>query len=527
MILSQIEDLSGKQPGVPRIVIIGAGAVGIYSAIELSKKGFEIILVESGGTELGSFSESAYRSVGRKHEGIAVGRSRTFGGTTNLWGGQLVEFQRMDFAGRDWIPDSKWPVDFDDIRPFYATTYKNLGIPDELQNDRCVYDKTSFAPHDFGENLEYFLTRWLRVPNFVNSFRDRLKEDPNISILLHHTVLDFCGSEDSVTEVKVIDKSKRMGSISGDTFILANGTIEISRLLIHALRSSHWDCPWKDNTNLGKYFQDHLGGRIASVTPVDQRKFFRMFSTLVKSGNKFQPKLRTTDKLLHANSILNFQGSFVFESSASEHLIYLKQFLKATIFDRELKGIGEFLMHGLMCAKYLPPLAWKYIVQNRVFIPSTSKISYTFQGEQLPIRQSSISIDYDTTDEFGLPMAVLDWKIGSEELKSIRDFALLSQKILSELGIAELEIDQNLHALNPKYLDSLIDNYHLVGGTRMGFSPEDGVVDKNLKVFGTDNLYIAGAATFRTTSSANTTFVALAFSTRLADHIADQPKKPL
>lgn len=53
----------------------------------------------------------------------------------------------------------------------------------------------------------------------------------------------------------------------------------------------------------------------------------------------------------------------------------------------------------------------------------------------------------------------------------------------------------------------------------MGFTEHDGVVDRDLKVFGTDNLYVGGAATFRTVSSANTTFTALTLSTRLVHHL--------
>jgi len=54
----------------------------------------------------------------------------------------------------------------------------------------------------------------------------------------------------------------------------------------------------------------------------------------------------------------------------------------------------------------------------------------------------------------------------------------------------------------------------------MGTSESDGVVDSDLRVFGTDNLYVAGASTFRTASNANTTFTALALGTRLVDHLS-------
>jgi len=43
-----------------------------------------------------------------------------------------------------------------------------------------------------------------------------------------------------------------------------------------------------------------------------------------------------------------------------------------------------------------------------------------------------------------------------------------------------------------------------------------------LKVFGTSNLYVGGASTFRTVSNANTTFTALAFTTRLIYHLCNE-----
>ena len=53
----------------------------------------------------------------------------------------------------------------------------------------------------------------------------------------------------------------------------------------------------------------------------------------------------------------------------------------------------------------------------------------------------------------------------------------------------------------------------------MGRSASDGVVDSNLKVFGSDNLYVVGACVFPTSSDANVTFTAMALANRLADHL--------
>jgi choline dehydrogenase-like flavoprotein len=54
---------------------------------------------------------------------------------------------------------------------------------------------------------------------------------------------------------------------------------------------------------------------------------------------------------------------------------------------------------------------------------------------------------------------------------------------------------------------------------RMANTPADGVVDRELKVFGVRNLYVAGAAVYPTTGFANPTFTAIALGLRLADAI--------
>src|ERR1022692_4250119 len=87
-----------------RVVVIGAGAIGLYAASQLAARGRDVVVIEAGDSRLGSFAPASYANVGRAHSGIRLGRSRGLGGTTNLWGGQLVEFQPIDVAGRVWLP---------------------------------------------------------------------------------------------------------------------------------------------------------------------------------------------------------------------------------------------------------------------------------------------------------------------------------------------------------------------------------------------------------------------------------------
>ena len=60
-----------------------------------------------------------------------------------------------------------------------------------------------------------------------------------------------------------------------------------------------------------------------------------------------------------------------------------------------------------------------------------------------------------------------------------------------------------------------------MGGTRVGYDPKNyDVVDANLKLFGTNNLYIIGSSIFRTAGYANPTLTIIQLSLRLAEYLS-------
>ena len=74
MLIDEVAQLPTKTSD-RRVVIIGSGAVGLYAANELAKRSVDIVVIESGGRDLGSFPSDSYRSIGHHHEGISIGRS--------------------------------------------------------------------------------------------------------------------------------------------------------------------------------------------------------------------------------------------------------------------------------------------------------------------------------------------------------------------------------------------------------------------------------------------------------------------
>ena len=518
MICRSIEELGA--PRQQQVLIVGGGTVGIYLAVELAKTGQDVLVVEAGNERLDNFPEDSFESVGRPHATIKIGRSRSLGGTSNLWGGQLVEYQPVDFEGRDWLPDSKWPISAFDVTKYYRETYENLGMPGKFLEDDKVFSHLKTRAPALEGGLEFFLTRWMRLPSLAATYREQLEKDPKIRVLLDHTVTAVDGEGARVKGVRVADAGGRRHVLRGSEIVLAAGTFENVRLLFHVSASANWNCPWRDNGNLGCFFQDHLSGRVGAVQTLDRRRFLDLFTTIVIGGFRFLPKLRMTDAALRRERMLNIHGMMVCESSISENMVFLRQFMKSVIYGRKVTNLGELLRNMAACGRHLPPLMWRYIVANRVFVPSGSKISLQFQAEQCPLRESTITVDTARPDKFGLPKLILDWRVGDEEFGSIREFSLRVRDAMREAGLAQVTLIPGLEEGDASLLDRMHDHNHHAGGTCMGWSASNGVVNTDLRVFGTDNMYVLGASVFKTTSNANTTFLALALATRLAHHLA-------
>lgn len=519
MFFSDAGQLPARSSHIQRTVVIGAGAIGLYAASQLAARGHHAVVIEAGDSQLGKFESDSWQSVGRDHSGIRLARARNLGGTTSLWGGQLVEFQPIDFAGRDWRPGSQWPVTYEEVASYYRPTYLNLDIPAELISDSDIWRDSRARRPDLGPDFEVFFTRWMRTPNFAALFEQQIQSDQRLSMLAAHTAVGFRGDGDRIDAVRVIDSKGVVHWIGGDNFLLAAGTIENVRLLLHSAHDPAWPVPWRSNPNIGLFFQDHLTGRFGSFHPANKSEFLKTFANLIHAKHKFQPKIRMRNEALAHQRIYNIQAYFAFESEISEHLVFLKQFLRAALYRREFSGVGGLFRTGAGAVRFLFPLMWKYLWDHRVFVPSTAKTFLLLQAEHGSSSESRITIDPTVTDRYGLPRVILDWRLRGDELESLRSFAVQVREALRAAGVGELEIDERLLAQNPDYMSALGDVYHQSGGANMAFSEQQGVVDRNLCVFGTSNLYVGGPCVFPTTSNANVTFTALALITRLVDYL--------
>jgi choline dehydrogenase-like flavoprotein len=182
--------------------------------------------------------------------------------------------------------------------------------------------------------------------------------------------------------------------------------------------------------------------------------------------------------------------------------------------------MGETLRHLRGMGSAWLPMIVQYLRHHRIYNPADRGVWLVMHAEQLPRSDSRITLDPRRRDRFGMPLAALDWRIGgAPEVHAMAAFVRRIGASLQAAGLARVEIDALLDAEDAGVLAQATDTYHQCGGARMGHHAGDGVVDSELRVFGTQNLYVAGAAVFRTSSYANPTFTAMALTARLADRL--------
>ncbi|MGH9884893.1 MAG: hypothetical protein ACREBE_05170, partial [bacterium] len=110
------------------VCVIGAGPAGITIANELAGSHTAVCVLESGNRRMPAVPDPVL-DVECTHLAIANdSRVRALGGTTKVWTGGWKAFDPIDFAPRDWVPLSGWPISRDSLDPFYARASAAAGV---------------------------------------------------------------------------------------------------------------------------------------------------------------------------------------------------------------------------------------------------------------------------------------------------------------------------------------------------------------------------------------------------------------
>jgi choline dehydrogenase-like flavoprotein len=487
------------------VVVIGAGPVGIYLSYRLISAGASVVLIEAGGRVADSArNEVATTPIGLPFAGYKLGRAFGLGGTSVVWGGQLAEFEAADFAS--------WPLAFDDVSPWYAKAYEDLSIHPE--------DVDMYRARLGGETLddqvvERFFTHWLPQQNFARLFRKQVIDDARTQVLINGTVNGIDIENGRARSVKVRTADGRDLEIPGSRFVFCNGTLEIVRFFLSTAKTGN--VPWKHNAAIGKLYQDHLSGKVATAELIDEKKFRNYFENAFTRGTvKLQSKLRPRPEL-RKDGELGVCGFFYFRSDIQEQLGNIKWLIRSLRSGAQSSSLASLPKDLMALIRMLAPITLRFVRDRRVMAFFDRSLDFMVQCEQRPIERSQIRLGCGEHPIPGLFPIEIDWQVdGQEIMEAISEFVRNADQYLTQRGLARLVVDPRVPLRDASLLDTMVDVYHQAGGMCMSASPERGAVDPECRVWGTSNLYVGGAAIFPSSGHANTTFTALALAARLA-----------
>ena len=503
----------------PDILIVGCGAVGIAMAVHLARQGQAVAVLEAGPPSPPADYQRANAGpvTGHPHNGITKGRIKTLGGTTRLWGGQLVPFDRSDLESTDAEGRRLWPIDYDEFAVWLDKAYDLLGIPPAARDTGALWERATGAAPDFGNGLSAHMNVWLPEPDFTRLFATELATLPRLDVVTgaEATALDFA-PDGRVEAVHVRTATGEERVLRPREVILASGTFEISRLLLRSAATAP-NCPFADNRHIGHWYLDHLHGLVGELHDADERQLQRLFDNIYFESRKYNVKLRL-DRAAHgrastANVALTLNPRMTPRALVDETLGLAR---------RMFRGASPWaaVRQGITMTRIMVPLAWRYVVHRRSSGLFGAGTAIGIELEQLPTYDSHLFLDPSEPPETA--RIGVHWAFDGREMDAMADAAARLKRSFEGLGFGRVDIDPRVVARDPALLFDFTDSAHQMGGARMATSADLGVTDAQCRVFGAPNLSIAGAAVFPSGSFANCTLSAIALALRTADRVAGQ-----
>jgi len=535
------------------ICIVGAGAAGITLALECAHSELDIIVLESGDYTDDGQSQILLRGEIKDvthHYPLHEARSRLLGGTTALWGGRCIPFDPIDFEKRDYVPFSGWPVTFEEIQEYYkrAQHYCECGEYTYRVAEALPYAQKNITEHFIdGPITSQNIERWSMPTHFGKAYRSQLHSSKNLRVLLNATCSHISAHPDNkdIQYVSVRTDPEQSGfRVKARTYVLAGGGLEVTRLLL-ASNEIHSNGIGNESGLLGRLYMGHISGSIARARfrgdPSLTIYNFERDQNGIYCRRRFwiDPDMQKKHQLL--NTVFWLENPPMADANHNNPILSMAYLaLTAPVFGRYLapasirkattsRGTPSSKMKHLLnilrglptTIGYVPSFIYRrYFAQRKLpgfFLPSgNNTYDLHYHAEQIPNPDSRVTLS-SRLDSLGIPELHIDFKYTEQDVDSVLQSHNLFKRHLETTSGGTLNFttqDPATHALQ-----CARDGIHQIGTTRMSSFPKNGVVNKDCRVHGTTNLYVASSSIFPTSSQANPTLTIVAFAIRLADFL--------
>ena len=464
------------------VCVVGSGPAGTILACELADHGIRTLLVEGGPLpgDRPRYKPNQYP--------IELTRFLGAGGTSNLWSGSCPRFQPFDFSpANPYVSaDAPWPITYEDIEPYYQKAERELQVEGGPLS-RYASPRSSPYPFPLGSDPGFswmegiFADAGLVIEQppmsagggirIAKTHLPRFESSETGTLVRGTRVLQVLVEPDG--EVTGLEAQRQNGEktmLRARRYVLACGGIETPRLLLLSRTSRFPRGVGNDHDLVGRFFMENLSVNIGTA---DLKTEPSPRGTVEAICWQFYEQLKARGL-----------GGALFEcflTPNSEHKVDIEHPVDS--FLRWWKGYDSRVLLAVMM-------------------------------EMKPSESNRITLDENRRDVFGLPEAALSLQVSEHERRTLERLRDLALTIFERLGAENVELAE----------EQIGWTHHHMGACRMGRDERTSVVDEQLKVHGTRNLYVAGSAPFVTSGANGPTLLLTALSLRLADHLRSETK---
>jgi len=475
------------------VCIIGSGPAGTILGTSLAQRGIRTLILESGRDLIGWLTDRRLKSLahydytGDTHYPLVRTASRLLGGNSNFWTGRCERLHPSDFGPHPYTPaENPWPIGYADLDPYYDVAERLLRVRGG-ERTRFAPPRKAPLPLPGSPDISFLKqlcaragvevedtatatpTKTLRLFNVQKEILPAFFESGHGTVVTGATVTRLVSGPDRrivAAELATLDGQR--ATARARIFVVCCGGFESARLLLLSASEHFPSGIGNSNDMVGRGFNEHPNvGFYASIP--------HRWGTLVP-----------TNKIARTHQFYN-----TFRAEGLGAIVPV--FRQAWIMPNHLVSFS---------VANLPRMAGATL-GRLIRAPF-----YVGAGTEMKISLTNrITLSKHRQDAFGRPVAHLIFNYSDE------DRALLERaRTLIRGWLAAF------HATAVHEIDVAWSRHHQ-GACRMGSSPNTSVVDANLRVHESPNLYVCGSEVFSTGGGMQPTLSIAALALRLADHL--------
>lgn len=526
------------------ICIVGAGAAGLTLALDFIGRGQKVLVIDAGALDGKQTDQFLYEGevVNGAHAAPHMYRHRRLGGSTAIWGGRCIPYDPIDFEARDYVALSGWPFARAEIEPHYAKAQEIL--------EAGAFDYVAATAIRGGELVEGFrdpdvltesLERFSLPTNFWREYRQQIAAAPNVEVIASSTAIRLRRNEaGSIEELSCLGSHGSPFSVRARVFVIAVGGLETVRLLGFSDLGNH-------SGMLGRTYMCHVESSVGELRLSPKNRAIKYGFERTLDGIYARRRFTLSPERQKRLGVMNVavrphhpsvgdpsHGHPVFSAMFLAKRFIIPEYARRFAAAEQVAGVKS--SQGALLGRHLrnvvlgsPRLAafmvdWtirRYLSRRRlpyVALPSAAgAFPLDFNGEQEPNLSSRVTLS-DKVDRNGVPQLRIDWRLTDLDYRTVTSTLRDMQAAFRRSNCGDIAFDDG--GLDDEVRSNVkpVGGHH-IGTARMSTDPKLGVVDPNCRVHAVDNLYIAGAATFPTSSQANPTLTIVAMALRLGAHL--------